>query len=46
MTEYEKVKRMSFPIDENHMVLVSIDPLVDHTKIINGVLNLIKMVNE
>jgi len=46
MTEYEQVKRMSFPIDENHMVLVSIDPFVDHTKIINGVLNLIKMVNE
>jgi hypothetical protein len=46
MTEYEKVKRMSFPIDENHMVLVSIDPFVDHTKIINGVLNLIKTANE
>ena len=46
MTEYEKVKRMSFPIDEDHMVLVSIEPFVDHAKIINGVLNLIKMVNQ
>jgi len=43
MTEYEKVKRMSFPIDENNMALVSIEPFVDHTKIINSVLNLIKM---
>ncbi|HSD05451.1 MAG TPA: DUF6659 family protein [Nitrosopumilaceae archaeon] len=42
MTEYEKVKRMSFPIDENHMVLVSTETSVDHTKIINGVLKLIR----
>jgi len=46
MTEYEKVKRISFPIDENHMMLISIDTFVDHTKIINGVLNLIKIINE
>ncbi len=45
MTEYEKVKRMSFPIDENHMILISTEISVDHTKIINSVLNLIKMAN-
>jgi hypothetical protein len=43
MTEYEKVKRMSFPLDEDHMILISTEVFVDHTKIINGVLNLIKM---
>ncbi len=46
MTEYEKVKRMSFPLDENHMMLVSTGIAVDHTKIINDVLNLIKMASE
>lgn len=46
MTEYEKVKRIAFPIDENHMVLISIETFVDHTKIINSVLNLIKMANQ
>jgi hypothetical protein len=33
---------MSFPIDENHMVLVSTEPFLDHAKIIKGVLDLIK----
>jgi len=46
MTEYEKVKRLAFPLDENHMMLVSTEIIVDHTKIINDILNLIKMANE
>lgn len=45
MTEYEKVKRISFPLDENHLILISIEVGADHTKIINSVLNLIKMAN-
>ena len=43
MTEYDKVKRIAFPIDENHMMLISTEVFADHTKIINDVLNLIKM---
>ena len=46
MTEYEKVKRMAFPLDENHMMLISTEVIADHTKIINNVLNLIKMASE
>ena len=42
MTEYDKVKRIAFPIDENHMMLISTEVYADHTKIINDVLNLIK----
>lgn len=46
MTEYDKVKRMAFPLDENHMMLISTEVIVDHAKIINSVLNLIKMASE
>lgn len=42
MTEYEKIKRMSFPIDERHMILVSTETSVDHNKIIGKILELIK----
>ena len=42
MTEYEKIKRMSFPIDEKHMVLVSTETSVDHNMIIGKILELIK----
>ncbi len=42
MTEYEKVKRISFPIDDKHLLLISTEIEADHVKIIQNVLNLIK----
>lgn len=42
MTEYEKVKRISFPIDEKHLLLISTEIESEHAKIIQDILNLIK----
>lgn len=41
MTEYEKIKRVSIPVDENQLLLVSMETVADHVKIINMILNLI-----
>ncbi|MFQ5941683.1 MAG: DUF6659 family protein [Nitrososphaerales archaeon] len=42
LTKYEKVKRMTVPVDENHLLLVSTEIDVDHAKIIEIVRNLRK----
>jgi hypothetical protein len=41
MAEYDKIKRMSFPIDEKHLLMVTTEIDTDHQKIISTILNLI-----
>jgi Family of unknown function (DUF6659) len=40
MAEYEKLKRITVPIDETHLLLVSTEPFTDHGKVIDGILQL------
>lgn len=40
MAEYEKLKRITVPIDETHLLLVSTEPSADHGKIIESILRL------
>jgi hypothetical protein len=42
MAEYENLKRMTFPIDEKHLLMVSVETSTDHQRVINKVLDLIK----
>ena len=42
LTEYEKIKQFTMPIDEKHLLLISAEINSDHKKIIDGVLNLIQ----
>lgn len=44
MTEYEKIKQFTMPIDDKHLLLLSAEINADHIKIIEGVRNLIKKV--
>ena len=39
MAEYEKIKRITFPLDQEHLLLVTTEVDADHTKIINNILN-------
>ena len=38
MSEYEKIKRITFPLDENHLLLVTTEVDADHNKIISDIL--------
>jgi len=40
MAEYEKIKRITFPLDENHLLLVTTEVAADHMRIIDSVLKL------
>jgi hypothetical protein len=40
MAEYEKMKRITIPMDETHLLLVTTDVQADHGKIIEDVLRL------
>jgi hypothetical protein len=40
MVEYKKLKRITVPIDETHLLLVSTEPFADHGKVIDGILRL------
>ncbi len=42
MAEYEKMKRITMPIDETHLLLVTTEVDADHMKIIDNVLKLRK----
>ncbi len=42
MAEHEKIKRVTFPMDEKHLLLVTTEVDADHTKIIDGILRLKK----
>ena len=40
MAEYEKMKRITFPLDETHLLLVTTDADANHTTIIEEILKL------
>ena len=40
LTEYDEIKRISFPIDEKHLLMVTTEINVDHTNIISKILEL------
>jgi hypothetical protein len=40
MAEYEKMKRITIPVDETHLLLVTTDVQADHGKIIDVILKL------
>lgn len=40
MAEYEKLKRITVPLDETHLLLVTTDVEADHAKIIKEILQL------
>jgi len=42
MAEYDKIKRLTFPIDESHLLMMTTEINSDHTKIISKVLEMIK----
>ena len=42
MAEYDKIKRITFPLDEKHLLMVSLEVNSDHQKIISQILDLIK----
>lgn len=39
LAEYEKIKRMTFPVDDDHLLLVTTEVEADHDKIIKEVLS-------
>lgn len=43
---YEKVKRITIPIDDNHLLYVTTEVRADHTKIIDEILNLKARMND
>ena len=46
MAEYDKIKRITFPLDETHMLMMTSEIDSDHTAIISKVLELIKKYSE
>ena len=42
MAEYDKIKRVSIPLDDDHLLLVSMDIDSDHSNIIYRILDTIK----
>jgi len=41
MAEYEKLKRMTFPINEEYMLMITTEINTDHTSVIDKVIKLI-----
>ncbi len=41
MAEYDKLKRITFPINQEYLLLIATEINTDHTKVINKVLELI-----
>jgi hypothetical protein len=41
MAEYEKIKRMTFPLEENYLLLVTAEIDADHNKIIRDILTML-----
>ena len=42
MAEYEKIKRITIPLEDAHLLLVSTEVEADHGKIISNILKLLK----
>jgi hypothetical protein len=38
MAEYEKIKRITFPLEQSHLLLVTTEVDADHDKIIRDIL--------
>ena len=41
ITEYEKIKRVTFPVDERHLLLVSMEVNAPHSEIVGKILEMI-----
>lgn len=37
LAEYEKIKRITMPLGDSHLLYITIEPGADHSKIIDGV---------
>ena len=42
LAEYDKIKRITFPIDEKHLLMITTEIDADHTSIIKKILELIR----
>ena len=42
MTEYQKVKMISIPLQDDNLLLISVETNVDHFKMINNMLNVVE----
>ena len=45
MAEYDKLKRMTFPINDKYLLMATTEIDTDHQEVIRGILNLIKIFN-
>ncbi len=45
MAEYDKLKRITFPINEEYLLLIATEINTDHTRVINKVLELIQNIS-
>jgi hypothetical protein len=43
MAEYEKIKRITIPLDDDHLLLITTEVEADHAQIINNVLKLLSV---
>ena len=41
IVEFEKVKQISVPVDAQNILLVSVEPVTEHDKIVKGILSLL-----
>ncbi len=46
MAEYEKIKRISIPLDDDHLLLITTEVQADHGKIISNVLKFLSTNSE
>ena len=42
MAEYDKLKRISIPIDETHLLMLTTETTIDHNGVIDKIIELIK----
>jgi hypothetical protein len=40
LAEYEKIKRITMPFGDKHLVYVTTEPPADHARVINGIMRL------
>jgi hypothetical protein len=45
MAEYEKIKRITLPLEGHHLLIITTEVQADHGKIIDNVLNMISKVS-
>lgn len=42
MAEYEKIKRITVPLENDHLLLITTEVEADHAKVIDSVLNMLR----